>query len=37
MDGGTPMLVMVAFVINLVIGRVDSNPSGPHESVEGLM
>jgi len=35
--GEPPMLVMVAFVINLVIGRVDSNPSGPHESVEGLM
>lgn len=33
--GETPMLVKVALVRNLVIGG-DSNPSGPHEPVEGL-
>jgi hypothetical protein len=30
------MLVMVAFVCNLVIGQFRSGPSG-HEPVEGLM
>jgi hypothetical protein len=34
--GGITMLVVVAFVRNLAIGRVYSGPSG-HEPVEGLV
>ncbi len=34
--GGTPMLVMVAFVCNLVIGQVHLGLSG-HQPVERLM
>jgi hypothetical protein len=35
--GETPMLVTVAFVINLVICRVSSDPTAHHASVERLM
>ena len=34
--GGTPMLVMVAFACNLVLGRVHLGPSG-YQAVERLM
>jgi hypothetical protein len=34
--GGTPMLVIVAFACDLVIGQVHLDPSG-HEPVERLM